>query len=87
MITRGASRESRTVRTFRGSSGAATGYSVPPMLPIIKCPSGISAIAFEGIRSPRSKPVMVLPLIFRDGSIKLAEHLRPRPTAIPGLRT
>ena len=31
MTVRVASRESRTVSTLRGSSGAATGYSVPPM--------------------------------------------------------
>ena len=43
------------------SSGAATGYSTPPIFPRNRCPSGISSISFAGIRSPRSNPVMVLP--------------------------
>ena len=93
MTVRLASRESRTVSALRGSSGAATGYSVPPMLPRMRCPSGISGIAFEGIRSPRSKPVMVLPLSFaigakrRSASGPAASHCQPRVTMVKPLRS
>ena len=32
------SRESRTVSVLRGSSGCATGYSEPPMWPVMRWP-------------------------------------------------
>ena len=87
-------RESRrTVSTLRGSSGAATGYSVPPMLPMMRCPSGISGIIVEGMRSPRSSPVMVFPFSFaigaknRSASAPSASHCQPRLTMVKPLRS
>ena len=43
-------------------------YSVPPMFPIIRCPNGISGVSWDNMRSPRSNPVMVLPLSFAIGA-------------------
>src|SRR5208337_2873021 len=92
MTVRGAPRESRTVSVLRGSSGAETGYSVPPMKPMMRCPNGISGITVEGIRSPRSSPVMVFPFSFATGAKKrsapgpAASHCHPRLTTVKPLR-
>lgn len=81
-------REPRTVSVLRESFGRAAGYSAPPMLPKIRCPRGISSIAFEGIRSPRSSPVMVLPFSLamgaytRSASCPAASHCHPRLTTV-----
>ena len=80
---RGAMRESRTVSVLRASSGRATGYSLPPLKPRIKCPSGISSIGLESITSPRSNPVMVWPWSLAIGAYRrkrIAAHHVPLPS-------
>ena len=90
---RGALRESRTVRTLRGSCGSETGYSAPPIVPPIMWPSGISGSALEGMRSPRNRPVMVLPWSLAMGAKKwrapapVASHCQPRVTMVKPLRS
>jgi len=77
-------RESRTVSVLRGSSGAETGYSVPPILPMIRCPSGISGMDRCGHEIAAQQPGDGLPFSFATGAKKRSAPDRLRPIANRG---
>ena len=73
-------RESRTVSRLRVSSGAATGYSVPPILPRMRCPSGISGMSFRGHQIAAQQAGDGLSVVFGDRG---KESQRIGPIRIP----
>ena len=92
-MVRFASRESRTVSTLRGSSGAATGYSVPPIVPKDQMSERNFVRFLREHEVSAQKPVMVLPFPLQSARRKLqrivpgASHCQPRLTIVKPLRS
>src|SRR5271157_3699132 len=81
MTVRGAIGESRTVSRLRGSSGTATGYSEPPMLPRMRCPRGRSGMGLGSNVAPKHTCDGVA-VIFCHGSVH-AQSVVPRRIPLP----
>jgi hypothetical protein len=61
---------SRTVSTFAASCGSEHAYSVPPMFPLIMCPSGCSSCRSFTVKSARTSPVIAFALAVEAGETR-----------------